>query len=154
MQICFLYLKTTLNCQRTGGKGKRRKANCKTHPPLLSPLKFALLFCFVFTPSCNPRTQISVFWKMVGPGGLEPPTPRLSSACSDQLSYEPQMILDFGSRILDSYTELRHWLQIPLRKAPELNPKSTIQNPKFSPVVEPGRFELPTSCLQSRRSSN
>jgi hypothetical protein len=26
---------------------------------------------------------------MVGPGGLEPPTPRLSSACSNQLSYEP-----------------------------------------------------------------
>ena len=28
--------------------------------------------------------------KMVGPGGLEPPTPRLSSACSNQLSYEPR----------------------------------------------------------------
>jgi hypothetical protein len=27
---------------------------------------------------------------MVGPGGLEPPTPRLSSACSNQLSYEPR----------------------------------------------------------------
>jgi hypothetical protein len=26
---------------------------------------------------------------MVGPGGLEPPTPRLSSVCSNQLSYEP-----------------------------------------------------------------
>ena len=27
--------------------------------------------------------------KMVGPDGLEPSTPRLSSACSNQLSYEP-----------------------------------------------------------------
>ena len=27
---------------------------------------------------------------MVGPDGLEPSTPRLSSACSNQLSYEPQ----------------------------------------------------------------
>ena len=27
---------------------------------------------------------------MVGPGGLEPPTPRLSSVCSNQLSYEPK----------------------------------------------------------------
>ena len=26
---------------------------------------------------------------LVGPGGLEPPTPRLSSVCSNQLSYEP-----------------------------------------------------------------
>jgi hypothetical protein len=30
-------------------------------------------------------------WNMVGPGGLEPPTPRLSSACSNQLSYEPAL---------------------------------------------------------------
>jgi hypothetical protein len=31
--------------------------------------------------------------KMVGPGGLEPPTPRLSSACSNQLSYEPGWVI-------------------------------------------------------------
>ena len=29
--------------------------------------------------------------KMVGPDGLEPSTPRLSSACSNQLSYEPKI---------------------------------------------------------------
>jgi hypothetical protein len=28
---------------------------------------------------------------MVGPDGLEPSTPRLSSACSNQLSYEPEI---------------------------------------------------------------
>jgi hypothetical protein len=28
--------------------------------------------------------------RMVGPDGLEPSTPRLSSACSNQLSYEPK----------------------------------------------------------------
>ncbi len=28
--------------------------------------------------------------QMVGPDGLEPSTPRLSSACSNQLSYEPE----------------------------------------------------------------
>ena len=27
---------------------------------------------------------------MVGPGGLEPPTPALSTRCSNQLSYEPK----------------------------------------------------------------
>ena len=30
--------------------------------------------------------------EVVGPGGLEPPTPRLSSACSNQLSYEPRRV--------------------------------------------------------------
>ncbi len=30
---------------------------------------------------------------MVGPDGLEPSTPRLSSACSNQLSYEPRVKL-------------------------------------------------------------
>jgi hypothetical protein len=29
---------------------------------------------------------------MVGPDGLEPSTPRLSSACSNQLSYEPKVV--------------------------------------------------------------
>ena len=29
--------------------------------------------------------------RMVGPGGLEPPTPRLSSVCSNQLSYGPNI---------------------------------------------------------------
>src|SRR5688572_16459820 len=29
--------------------------------------------------------------KLVGLGGLEPPTPRLSSVCSNQLSYRPRM---------------------------------------------------------------
>ena len=33
---------------------------------------------------------------MVGPDGLEPSTPRLSSACSNQLSYEPSLSLFFG----------------------------------------------------------
>ena len=29
--------------------------------------------------------------EMVGPDGLEPSTPRLSSACSNQLSYDPEI---------------------------------------------------------------
>ena len=32
-----------------------------------------------------------MFIGMVGPDGLEPSTPRLSSVCSDQLSYEPDI---------------------------------------------------------------
>ena len=32
---------------------------------------------------------------MVGLGGLEPPTPRLSSVCSNQLSYKPKAFVYF-----------------------------------------------------------
>ena len=37
----------------------------------------------------QPLSQLSYapIGKMVGQGGLEPPTPRLSSVCSNQLSY-------------------------------------------------------------------
>ena len=33
---------------------------------------------------------------MVGPGGLEPPTPALSTRCSNQLSYEPKFKKEFN----------------------------------------------------------
>ena len=41
--------------------------------------------------STRPLPLSSVL-KMVGPDGLEPSTPRLSSACSNQLSYEPKEV--------------------------------------------------------------
>ena len=34
-------------------------------------------------------SQLSYTPLVVGQGGLEPPTPRLSSVCSNQLSYSP-----------------------------------------------------------------
>ena len=58
------------------------------------------------------------FRRVVGQAGLEPATPRLSSACSNQLSYRP--CLHRSGCVL----------------------------------VELRRFELLTSCLQSRRSTN
>ena len=42
------------------------------------------------SPPSNPTPRLSLKLKMVGPDGLEPSTPRLSSACSNQLSYEPK----------------------------------------------------------------
>ena len=38
-----------------------------------------------------PNPNICRSGRMVGPDGLEPSTPRLSSACSNQLSYEPKI---------------------------------------------------------------
>jgi hypothetical protein len=37
----------------------------------------------------NQRTLINASQRLVGQGGFEPPTPRLSSVCSNQLSYWP-----------------------------------------------------------------
>ncbi len=55
--------------------------------------------------------------ELVGAIGFEPMTLRLSSACSNQLSYAPHRTDE-------------------------------------AQLVEPTRFELVTSCLQSRRSTN
>ena len=38
---------------------------------------------------------------MVGPDGLEPSTPRLSSACSNQLSYEPRVEIAERTKVAD-----------------------------------------------------
>ena len=47
-----------------------------------------------WTLNCQRTKNINAFTflyfiEMVGPGGLEPPTPALSTRCSNQLSYEP-----------------------------------------------------------------
>jgi hypothetical protein len=62
---------------------------------------------------------------MVGVTGLEPVTLRLSSACSNQLSYTPAFAKSFGAALFA------------VRK-----------------VVELRRLELPTYSLQSYRSTS
>ena len=62
-----LTLKTTLNFQRT---------------------KSFWISCDHFSSIAPPSSHTAC--EMVGPDGLEPSTPRLSSACSNQLSYEPR----------------------------------------------------------------
>jgi hypothetical protein len=49
---------------------------------------FVILF---YHPPPASHPSICTACKMVGPDGLEPSTPRLSSACSNQLSYEPKL---------------------------------------------------------------
>ena len=46
-------------------------------------------------------------FKMVGVTGVEPVTLRLSSACSNQLSYTPEAIADFGLPISDCGFSIR-----------------------------------------------
>ena len=67
---------------------------------------------------------------LVGLTGLEPVTLRLSSACSNQLSYRP-IVVSLKDNVL----------KLPLRTGSLL-------------MVELGRIELPTFSLQSYRSTN
>ena len=71
-----------------------------------------------------------LFVKVVGVTGVEPVTLRLSSACSNQLSYTPS------------------WLALAA-----LNPPPCRFNPGRR-LVELRRFELLTYSLQSYRSTN
>ena len=71
--------------------------------------------------------------RMVGVTGVEPVTLRLSSACSNQLSYTPT------SRIADSTDPLFH---------------PTLHSLPHRRLVELRRLELLTYSLQSYRSTN
>ena len=54
-------------------------------------LDFQRTKVFLIRRPPGPSDTLCTQCKMVGPDGLEPSTPRLSSACSNQLSYEPKM---------------------------------------------------------------
>lgn len=66
------------------------------HPPIALSL-FMFFFSYssliVVFPQYSLNCQRSKNSLLVGPDGLEPSTPRLSSACSNQLSYEPPSLL-------------------------------------------------------------
>ena len=86
---------------------------------------------------------------MVGVNGVEPLTPRLSSACSNQLSYTPARKTGLPSRSSQ------------MRPAARLRRRTGYGAAAFrSPLrcerrlVELRRLELPTYSLQSYRSTN
>ena len=75
---------------QTGSNRRPHACKARALPTELWPLTFkrpAQLGAVIDQSSARPRvTQ----WKsVVGPGGLEPPTSRLSGVCSNQLSYRP-----------------------------------------------------------------
>ena len=74
---------------------------------------------------------------MVGVTGFEPVTLRLSSACSNQLSYTPALNAELGMQSAEflSFCILRFAFCIQM-------------------LVELRRLELPTYSLQSYRSTN
>ena len=85
---------------------------------------------------------------MVGPDGLEPSTPRLSSACSNQLSYEP---------VVGKCVSRRRLVEPVGFEPGTLRVSSACSNQlSYTPVrlVELRRLELLTYSLQSYRSTN
>jgi len=64
--------------QENGGERVR------TDDPLLAKQVLSQLS---YTPTNPPGTSRAGRKVLVGQGGFEPPTPRLSSVCSNQLSY-------------------------------------------------------------------
>jgi hypothetical protein len=82
---------------------------------------------------------------MVGVTGFEPVTLRLSSACSNQLSYTPKSIQDF--RLLLAVGRRA-------REDRQHRDKNRAIVSSQMQLVELRRFELLTFCLQSRRSTN
>jgi hypothetical protein len=83
------------------------------------------------------RFQANEFIKVVGVTGFEPVTLRLSSACSNQLSYTPG---------LGAYALWRGW--------PTVRRKTPLLLVCERRLVELRRFELLTYSLQSYRSTN
>ena len=77
--------------------------------------------------------------QVVGVTGFEPVTLRLSSACSNQLSYTPARNFDPA---LSDATRISGFFK---------SRKSRVKTPK---LVELRRLELPTYSLQSYRSTN
>jgi hypothetical protein len=71
---------TRINCfKRTTGSPDGGASRDRTDDLKLAKLALSQL-------SYGPVFTVRV---LVGPGGFEPPTPRLSSVCSNQLSYRP-----------------------------------------------------------------
>jgi hypothetical protein len=76
--------------------------------------------------------------QVVGVTGLEPVTPRLSSACSNQLSYTPNLNAEL--RTMNVERQIRFF---------------TLPSPfAVQKLVELRRLELLTYSLQSYRSTN
>jgi hypothetical protein len=95
----FRFVTVSLNTNRFGGAERDRTADPLLAKQVLSQLSYSPSSSIapIARPGFgnNPRQSSRSFpghhsqMQMVGPGRLELPTPRLSSVCSNQLSYGP-----------------------------------------------------------------
>src|SRR5665213_1599387 len=91
----------------------------------------------------------------LGPGGLEPPTPRLSSACSNQLSYEPGNCRGAVRelRLAGRGFAVRSARPVSIPRNAELS-RGSLWSLTRRQRLEPDGFEPTTPCLQSRCSAS
>ena len=82
---------------------------------------------------------------VVGLGGLEPPTPRLSSVCSNQLSYRPLVDLNRPTAVAFGFVSIRRTC-VGARKGCDacllkevIQPQVPLRLPcyDFTPVIDP-----------------
>ena len=69
-----------------------------------------------------PRSRLPAHCGVVGPGGLEPPTSRLSGVCSNQLSYRPELLCEGRSRSHSSQKQERRASRASFRPARAIAP--------------------------------
>ena len=96
---------------------------------------------------------------MVGPDGFEPSTPRLSSACSNQLSYRPMVISNSGGGERDRtddpllakqvLSQLSYAPKPARTRSPSQNHSPPNMNRSSRDLVGQGGFEPPTPRLSS-----
>ncbi len=94
------------------------------------------------------------FRKMVGRGGLEPPTPRLSSVCSNQLSYQPEIasslfpsVFFYKKGYLDGTLECLHSSSLKGGDPAAGSPTATLL--RLHPSHRPHRDRLPPLLVSS-----
>ena len=158
------------SCQRTSPGPKSQGV---LRPETSSPIKMMHHFPrSLFSPISNLKSL-----RMVGLTGLEPVTLRLSSACSNQLSYRPmsrlrRKIFEYLLPILD-LEQLARFARIYLNRQSQIANRKynggkgitlPLVHPKLCPdcgfclhafqALEARGFEPLTSSLQSWRSTN
>src|SRR6266851_5360974 len=74
---------------KTGGANRDRTGDLLLAKQALSQLSYGPKDRPCFRCLLRKRGLSLILGQLVGLGGLEPPTPRLSSVCSNQLSYRP-----------------------------------------------------------------
>ena len=105
--------------------------------------------------SYAPTSPISRFHGfLVGRGGLEPPTPRLSSVCSNQLSYQPEIasslfpsVFFYKKGYLDGTLECLHSSSLKGGDPAAGSPTATLL--RLHPSHRPHRDRLPPLLVSS-----
>ena len=91
-----------MNVQRLGGADWNRTSDPLLAKQVLSQLSYSPAHKCMIVNFEPPREILTLEAQLVGLDRIELSTPRLSSACSSQLSYRPSRLLSQPKTIIDS----------------------------------------------------